>query len=422
MKRTSLWSAALSGACLLSVYAGSAQAAGFQLLEYSVTGLGRSYAGAGVVGDDYSALAFNPAGMGLKKTAGGQVGVVLMNIKSEVKGSINLSQDTSYSLTPYSNRTIVLNEAAPHFFTQLPVNEDITFGLGVYAPFGLSTNYRADWVGASHAKYSSIEGLDITPSLSYKVNDKWSVGVGVNFQRMYANLTNYPYLLGPLNNPLRTARSKVEGDDWGVGYNLGIMFEPVKDTRIGLSYRSKITHKLHGHHSMKVLGRTAAWGPGTAKVTTPESFMLSAYSKLNEKFGIAAMAKWTKWSRFDDLIIKSSLSSTPLVTKENWKNTWMASFGAEYYHSDKLTFRAGISYDETPINGAEYRTARIPDNNRIWLSAGLSYKYKNVTFDAGYTYMFVHDASARHEIDGTKLEMKYHTRANLFGFQVQYDF
>ncbi len=421
MKRASFVSAFVSGLFCLSGYVGSSQAAGFQLLEYSVTGLGRSYAGAGVVGDDYSALAFNPAGMGLKQTAGGQVGVVLMNIKSEVKGDIYLSSNSAVRLTPYDNRTIILNEAAPHFFTQMPINDKMTFGLGFYAPFGLSTNYKNSWVGASHAKYSAIEGIDVTPSVSYKIHEKWSVGVGVNFQRMYADLTNYPYLLLS-GSPLQTARSKMEGDDWGVGYNAGVVFEPVQDTRIGIAYRSKITHKLSGHHSMKMNGNTIAFGTGTAKLTTPESFMLSAYSKLNEKLGVAALLKWTKWSRFDDLIIKSFLSPTPFVTKEKWKNTWLASFGAEYYHSDKLTFRAGVSYDETPINGAEYRTARIPDNNRIWVSAGLSYQYKNVTFDAGYTYMFVHDASARHTIDGTKMEMKYHSRANLLGFQIQYDF
>ncbi|NCB49279.1 MAG: transporter [Alphaproteobacteria bacterium] len=402
---------------LLVCSAMEANASGFQLLEYSATGLGRSYAGAGLVGDDYSAIAFNPAGMSLNDS-GAQMGFTVLNIKNENKGTLNLAATgTPVPGTSYGNREVILNTVIPHVFGQYKLNEKTRLGLGVYAPFGLSTNYHEDWVGAIHAIDSKVQAIDVTPSLSYDVNSNFSFGLGVNFQKFDAKLTQYTQLDG-------TGFSKVTASDFGVGYNLGLMYK--KDAvKLGVSYRSRIKHKLTGDHKLE--GSTPILytkkGDGFAYLTTPESLIFSGVYETSDKLTLSAMAKWTKWSRFDTLTIQSELLASPSITDEHWKNTWFYSLGADYKYDSKLTLRSGIGYDETPINGADHRTARIPDNNRVWLSAGFSYQYTEaMKVDVGYTYMFVHDSSSRHQISTTQLEVKYHTRAHLFGLQAQYKF
>ena len=79
-------------------------------------------------------------------------------------------------------------------------------------------------------------------------------------------------------------------------------------------------------------------------------------------------------------------------TPENWQNAWFFSLGADYKYNDNLTLRFGAAYDESPVKNAAYRTARIPDNDRIWVSAGLSYLYNQMQFDLGYTHMFIQTA------------------------------
>ncbi len=408
----------------------SAFSAGFQLSEYSVTNLGRAFNGAGVVGDDFSAIAFNPAGMNLRQN-GMQAGTAVVMVKAEVDG-----KTINGGINPGTEGDISLRSWVPHFFAQTQVNDKINFGLGVYAPFGLSTVYNDNWFGRTHALKSYISALDIAPAMSYKVTDKFSIGGSVFAERVDAKLTNYlPNYVEAmgLTVPLG-GYNKVEGDDWSYGYTLGLVYEPVKNTRFGVSYRSKVSHELKGKQKVAGSNMPAAYMgmpipyfqngsfTGYAKVTLPEHVLLSAYHRI-DKIGLSASAKWTRWSRFESLDIRSpnfpgGVHSTP----EKWENVWMAGIGMDYYHNDNLTFRLGVSFDESPVKDAKYRTARIPDNNRWWTSLGVSYAFGNAQIDFAYAHMFVKSAKTRNEASGSTLDAKYNMRANLLGIQAQYAF
>ena len=125
-----------------------AQAGGYQLNDYSVTGLGRSYAGQGIMGDDYSAIAFNPAGMTLMKRSGIQTGLSFVNLNADVE-----SIDSRYA---NQHKKMDFWVPIPQFFAQYNLNDKWSLGMGVYAPFGLKTDYDADWFA------SDINILEIT--------------------------------------------------------------------------------------------------------------------------------------------------------------------------------------------------------------------------------------------------------------------
>ena len=130
-----------------------------------------------------------------------------------------------------------------------------------------------------------------------------------------------------------------------------------------------------------------------ATVDLPETLGIEFYKRLNDQWAIMAGARWTRWSRFDELRIKFADGRPDAVTEENWDNSWALSIGASYDYSDELTLRAGYMHDQTPIPNAEFRTPRIPGSTRNWLALGASYKpMPQLTVDFGYAHLFVDDA------------------------------
>lgn len=431
---------ASSAIALSAVFASTQlQAAGFHLSEYTTTGLGRSFAGLGVVGDDYSAIGFNPAGMQYNEKSGGQAGLTVVSLHSDYKGSIKTAATVDANGIPHpgtrsgSGHTRP-TRALPNAFAQYKINDKTTFGMGAYVPYGLATDYENGWFGESHAGLSQVSAVNVSPSLSYQVTDMVAVGGSVNIQHISARLTNTVESNGLY---FATGTNDLRGDDLGVGYTLGTTITPRKDIRLGVSYRSKIKHKLEGDvktSGMPSMTQTPLGPLPTgrmnmkqdifAKVTTPEVLILSGAYDLNKCFTLSATARWTRWSQFESLdIYRSSDGALLQGTPENWKNTWFYAAGVDYHYDQNWTLRTGLGYDETVIKSPEYRTARIPDGRRVLTSLGLSYSKENWQLDAGYTHIFIHGANGYGKTNGASdIEMKYSSSADLFSLGVQYKF
>ena len=431
MKKILLPAVAL-GAMIAST---GAEAAGYHLSEYTTTGLGRSFAGVGVMGDDYSAIGFNPAGMQYNAKSGGQVGVTMVSLHTDYKGTV----EETYPTGMQNPATITVQKSGyghtrptrvlPNVFAQHKLNDKMTLGLGVYVPFGLATDYKNGWFGETHAELSQVSSQTVSPSLSYQVTDTIALGAAVNIQYIEAKLTGAlttDQLIPGTSIAIPGATNNLRGDDVGVGYTIGATFTPRKDIRLGVSYRSKVKHKLEG--DVKVTGTPGGVSDGNkdifTKITTPEVLLFSGAWDMNKCFTLTGTARWTRWSQFDRLDIYETKTRNKLTgTYENWKNTWYYAVGLDYRRNQNWTFRTGIGYDETVIKSPEYRTARIPDGRRVLTSLGLSYKKNNWQIDAGYMHIFIHGSHAYGAADGaSKMDMKYTSSADLLSFGVQYKF
>ena len=398
---------ALCGMTILA--ASQALAGGYQLQEYSVTSAGRAFAGAGIVGDDYSAIAFNPAGMVLKQS-GVQIGAMGMDIHSHIRG--RLSNDAPGDYGKLRNFSVI-----PHGFGQYALSEDWRIGLGVYVPFGLGTYYNKSWFGKTHALSSEIQAIDINPSIAWKPAKWFSVGGGVIFERMEARLTN----IFALNDNM----SDMNADGWGHGWNAGVMVTPTETTRFGIAYRSPVVQRIKGKHHFAGLTE----GISSTKLVDPEHIQLTAYQEVG-KFGLSAMARWTRWSRFSLLSIDSTalspLGASPSQVEENWRNTWTFAGGVDYHRCPHWTFRAGLAYDQGAVKDPVHRTARVPDSNRWIASLGASYTMGNWQFDASYFHMFWGKArvnsTATTAPGGTRIIGTYKTQLNSVGLAAQYNF
>lgn len=423
--------AAFLALCSISTVA---KAGSYQLNDYSVTGLGRAYAGVGVVGDDYSSIAFNPAGMALKNS-GFQVGISEVNLHAD----INSLEDTTNGAHYYPAGSYGKMDhwvAIPNAFAQYAVSDKVKFGFGVYAPYGLATRYRGDWFGSDTAVESTLTIVDLSPAVSVQVTDKLSIGASFIARYIYGKMTN-------TLNALGGGKSEFELDGWTVTGTLGALYQFTDDTRVGFSWRARSTQQVKGDHTISgipgtlgaVFNETAT---GWASPALPETFTLSAYQKI-QKVGLSATARWTHWSQsFPEFVMKSNshlfnyvYSGNPMgnqvyakTSKYNYENTWTINLGADYYYNENWTFRFGVAYDEGATHNNTTRTYRIPDNDRFWTSFGFSYMLNNVQVDVGYAHLFVRSSKViEHPDNGNEPSGKFSTmHSDIFGLQMQYAF
>lgn len=411
----------LAVACAMA--SGAAIGSGFALIEQNASGMGNAYAGQAASAQDASTIYFNPAGMTRLqgRQAAGALHLILPSAEFNNTGTTpafsTIVGGGPYALNGNGGDAGDL-AFVPNAYLSWQLTPNWFVGVGINAPFGLKTEYDANWMGRFHALKSEVKSVNVNPSVAYKLSDAVSLGFGLNWQRAQAVLTkavNYSFVAsagGIPGVPLNTeGANKIDGHDDSWGWNVGAMFNIGKDTRIGIAYRSAVSHTLSG--SAQFSGRPAAVNailggaagpifaaaaaaqvgdsPITADIKLPANASWSIFHQLNPKWDLMADISWTQWSSVHTLnIVRNTgfvLESTPF----QWKNTWRVGAGANYHLNPNWTLRAGIAYDQTPTSDA-YRTPRLPDEDRFWLSIGGQYRIsKAAKIDFGYAHLFVKD-------------------------------
>ena len=397
----------------------AAQAAGFGLAEQSGSGLGNAFAGASSIAEDASTIYSNPAGM--TYIEGTQVVGATHLIKPSAE--FNNQGDSSPAFNrPLGSEGGDAGDLAyvPNFYFMTPLAENIKLGLGVNAPFGLKTEYDKDWIGRFQGIKSELKTVNINPSLAFKINDQLSLGFGLSAMWAQAELTSAVNLGGSERS------SKVKGDDWGFGFNLGAIYQATNDTRIGVAYRSKVEQHLKGDVRFSTSNGPTPNGDVSADITLPESLSVSAFSQLNDKWDLMGDVTWTRWSHFNDLSIYRSNGALLKQSIENWDNTMRYSIGVNYHYTGTIKLRAGVAYDEEPISN-QFRTVRIPGNDRKWLTFGAGWQTTPTTkLDIGYAHLFVSDTKINDNQTSTasngRVNGDYDASVDILSMQITHNF
>lgn len=391
-----------------------ARASGFALNEMSAASVGNAHAGAAAA-EDLSVIYFNPAG--LSRLRGRQFMVVGSAIRPsarfENRGSVTA---TGAPLTGDNGGNAGSWEFVPAMYYAMDLSPGLRFGIGLQSPFGLVTEYDEGWAGRYQALKSDLKSVNINPTIAWRVNELVSLGAGVSAQYADVELSRAidfgSVCVGSLGAaacaPLgflpqaRDGKVTVKGDDWGYGFNLGAMFIPAANVRVGIAYRSKIRHALSGDASFAKpaglpgpLAAAATFSDGGASSTVdlPESLSLSGYAELDSKWAAMADLSWVRWSRFKELRIRFDNGAPDSVTPQEWRNTLRVSAALNYRYSDTWKLRGGLAWDESPVKD-EFRTPRIPDANRLWLTFGAQFRpSRHDAWDFGYAHMFIKDSS-----------------------------
>lgn len=223
-----------------AAFCSTAHAAGFQLTEQSAGAMGRAYAGVGVDGTDLSGVYFNPATMVLHPGTQIQAGFVGISLDLEFEGS---GEGDGVSENGRKK-----GQAIPFGYLTHQINDSMWVGLGMTVPFGMGTEYDDNWTYANRGISATVLTYDFNPNVAWKVNEKFSVGAGVSIQYASADLKirkdiaagDLSQFKGTLpsnlsNTELAKVNGEVDADSWAWGWNIGFMWSPVENFRLGVS-------------------------------------------------------------------------------------------------------------------------------------------------------------------------------------------
>ncbi|HTC26996.1 OmpP1/FadL family transporter [Dyella sp.] len=393
-----------------------ARAGAFQLPTDNAAGWARADAGGSLFPDDPTAAYNNPAAMAFFTGSMFQVTGIQIRPSAVFHGQ---TQDVDGNPTTGGNPNGFGKFVPfPNVAWAVPVTDRLTLGGALTVPFGLESQYNSSWRGRYFGTETYLETANLSFSAAFKLNDQFSLGLGVLGQYTKASLDTvadpYGAAQALFGLPLPPQQADVQLNvnarrKFSFGYLGGLVYKPTDQDTFGISYHSRIGQTLSGSYNL--YGSTAGkqllaeaplldpalpsinpnGGPVSAVFDTPAFASADWLHAFTDRLSIAGTIKRTQWSSFQDLVLTSN-GQTIFALPERFKNSMTYAVGGDYKLSDAWTLHAGVGFDETPTNVAD-RDPRVPDADRKLLGLGLGYKVsEKLSFDVGYQHEFVNNA------------------------------
>lgn len=315
-------------AVAVAIISTQAWSAGFQLNEFSSSGLGRAYSGEGAIADDAGNVSRNPAL------------ITMFDRPTFSAGAVYIDPDVNISGTSPSRRTLDADNIAPtawvpnvHFVA--PINDQFGWGASITSNYGLATEFNDTYAGGSVGGTTDLETMNLNLSGAYRLNEAWSFGLGFDAVYARAKIERFAGDLGQLvaaqnpalapvagQIPSDTKIAHLNGNQWGFGWNAGILYELDKNNRYALTYRSEVKIDFKGNYSSDLpiaINRfnlpipTATGGAtqsGYLTLNLPEMWEVSGYNRVAPQWAIHYSLAYTSWSQFQELKAKSTAGDT----------------------------------------------------------------------------------------------------------------
>ena len=401
-----------------------AVAGGFAINEQSIAGMGTAFAGRSSSALDASTVFGNPAGMARLQRSEIYAGAAMIFADTDIS-HVNAKTPAGSTVRGGNKGDMVPITGVPMGYYVNPINDQWAFGLGVYVPFGLSTEYENSFQGRHFADVSEVTVITVQPTISYRFNDQLSVGFGPTLNHISGKLTSVLFTMAG------EGEVEVKGDDNALGFNAGVLYEFSPRTRVGLTYHSKVEFKLKGHTKVEAPAATRLSGKYDAKLdlTTPESVDVSITHDLDDRWTVYAGSTWTRWSQFDEIRVRNEMPATlpatlqTIVEDQQWHDTWSHAIGLSYKVNQQWTLRGGIALDQSPITNA-HRSPRVPSGDRTILSLGAGWSpSEDWTVDLAYAYLREEsvDVNQNNASKGT-YQARYQNSAHSLGASLSYRF
>lgn len=368
-------------------------AGGILLYEVATDNAGLANAGAAARAQGPSTIASNPAGLGYLEgtqiTAGAQV----------LYGDLTFDEDSATTGTGEGSGNVLDPMPGVSFFASHRLDEHWSIGFGTYGDFGLAEDYGDDWTGRYFVQNASIAGLSMVPSVAYRFNDEWALGIGL--RAMYGMLTSEAAInRAPFGLMDRSdGQFKYEDNVWGYGTNLGLIYEPRSGTRIGLAYTSEIDLDFEDH--LKVEGTGPLLDPLDGvelelDTQVPQTLTLSLYQQLDPRWALLATANWQDWSEFGEIGVEVDTSLDRATTRSinaDYKDTYQLALGAQYQATETLLWSVGMAYDSSAVSDSD-RTFTVPMGAAWRLATGATWALdKDTDLNVSWVLIWLDDMS-----------------------------
>ncbi|TFH91207.1 outer membrane protein transport protein [Vibrio ouci] len=385
----------LAVACGLVTTSATVNGAGFQLAEYSATGLGRAYAGEAAMADNAGVQWRNPAMLTHLEGTQISVGAIYVNPNIDVNGEVDGGKSlnpalpkTSASSSDFANDAIIPNLYISHRYS-----DELAVGFALGTNYGMETDLGTDFAGSHFGNEASIITKEANLNLAYQINEAVSIGGGVRYVMGEGSFGATAPETNVFGLPQGTPLKHMEGDDEAWGWQVGTAWQINEQHRIGFTYKSAVDLKLAG--DAKIFSATTSKvenSTGSMDLTLPQTAELASFHQLTDKLAMHASINWTDWSSFKELYADLDTLESQTVKDENWEDNYRFALGATYQVDPKLAVRTGIAYDTSAVSDKN-RTITIPETDRTWLSLGASYEFtKQFSLDGGFTYIIAKDA------------------------------
>jgi len=355
-----------------------AMAAGFQLFEQNASGIGNAFAGSAAVAENASTIYHNPAGMTQLRTFEISTGI------AAAKSSIKFSNNDSAESVGNAGRWLT----TPNAYLSWGITKDLYAGIGISRPFGYKINYGGHWAGDERAMKFDLRTVNINPSLAYRVNERVSLGFGLNWQKFDAEHSRLAR--DEWGGEIGTGRLKL--NDSAIGWNAGALFTVSPSTRVGVAYRSRIRLKTTGDGAWVDNGGIEQ-GRLSTNLTMPDTFAWSVAQRISGRWDMLGGVTWTGWKSCGKVSFIGADNNPVRTLDPDFRNTWRVALGANYRFSDAWRFRYGIAYEQSPVRGARGSpVVSMPDNNRYWFSFGTQWLHgKSSRLDLGLAYIYMNN-------------------------------
>jgi long-chain fatty acid transport protein len=363
------------------VAATAAQAGGFAIREQSAASLGNAFAGV-AAGGTPGTLFWNPAIMTQFS------GLAFEGTFTVINPHTNENVGAGSTLGFLGGTTVTNPSLVPSTSSIYQLNNNIWLGVSTSAPFGLDLQFPDLWAGRSYAQSTSLRTYNATPSLAFRLNNELSFGVG--FQAQYATADfNSGFAVAP------GSHINLNAEGFGFGATAGATWTPSPVTTVGLGWRSGIKQDLSGTLLSSPIVGGSTLGPVSLSADLPDTVSLGVIHKLNAFWTVKGTIEWTHWDTIGTVHIDqrnggpATIGGLPVTIPFEYKDGWFYALGADYQWSPKTTLRIGAAFEQSPITDA-VRTPRLPDNDRFWITAGVSHEiWKGLKFDLSYAHIFV---------------------------------
>ncbi|MCW3787845.1 OmpP1/FadL family transporter [Plebeiibacterium sediminum] len=392
----------------------NSKAEGYQVNAQSHKNIAMGHTGTGL-SLGASSVHFNPGALGL------------MEKKYDFSlGGILVLSDVAFSK---QNSTYQANTESPtgtpfYFYGAAKLNDKFVASLGVTTPYGNSLAWNKEWDGRYLIQDISLKAIVAQPTLSYKISDKLGFGIGAMIVYGAVDLNRAL----PVQNGNEEGSVNLSGSTVSLGFNTGLYYKVSDAFSLGLNYRSKVAMKMEdGDADFNVPASLSASFPAgnkfDAELPLPANLTLGAGFKVNDKLTLACDLQYVFWNAYDELVFDFEMNTPQLADSRNpreYENTLIYRLGAQYTFTDKLTVRAGVYYDETPISD-NYLNPETPGMNKVGLSIGGSFNINDkLSVDASLLYIYGIEREAGYE--PANFYGTYNSQAFLPGIGFSYSF
>ncbi|OAI49759.1 hypothetical protein AYO45_02150 [Gammaproteobacteria bacterium SCGC AG-212-F23] len=389
----------------------------FSLPFYNASELGNTYAGWAAYANDASTSYTNPAG--LSRITNPQ----FIASAISVQGSVPFVGTAS---TPVASVTGKTNGSAggfaPMLYLSAPVfnNKNIVLGFSENVPFGLGTDYAKTSLVRYAATRTQAVDLDLSPSAGFKINDQFSVGIGLDVQRITITLN---HMFGPpLAIPDFEGQNHLNG--WGVGYHAGVLYQFIPSTRVGVSFNSQSVFHTTGDSILFTPISEIRTTSQKINITLPARAQASLYHDLNRCWALMGSVLYTHWSTLQQVILQNTVTPIgviPVIIPFQYHDTFDYAVGANFAPNNQWILRAGVQFLNAPSNARD-RAPNDPTGKMRLVGIGTHYQQnKCIGYDLSYAHNFFGRTTINYVTPLASVIGHSHPSSDVFGAQLTWN-